>query len=97
MAFHIPGLALGGRDAALAQPERTVTSRGTLLLLHLEGVLEGGGGGEGERAAGALLLNRKLMSLSHGQKLGQLADLAFDKLFTLVQPIRSQLDNDYNS
>ena len=35
---------------------------------------------------------RKLMSLSHCQELGQLADLASDWLFPLVQePIRSQL------
>ena len=31
------------------------------------------------------------MSCSHGQELCQLADLASDRLFTLVQPIRSQL------
>ena len=37
------------------------------------------------------VLEWKLMSLSHGQELGQLADLASDWLFTLVQPIRSQL------
>ena len=37
------------------------------------------------------VLKRKLMSLSHGQELGQLADLPSDCLFTLVQPIRSQL------
>ena len=36
-------------------------------------------------------LERKLISLSHGQELGQLADLASDWLFTLVQPSRSQL------
>ena len=36
-------------------------------------------------------LKRKLMSLSHGQEWGQLAELASDWLFTLVQPIRSQL------
>ena len=34
---------------------------------------------------------RQLMSCSHGQELGQLADLASDWLFTLVQPMRSQL------
>ena len=45
----------------------------------------------------------KFMSGSHNQKLGQLADLASDWLFTCVQPIRSQLavdptlDTDYNS
>ena len=33
----------------------------------------------------------KLMICSHCQELGQLADLASDWLFTLVQPIRSQL------
>ena len=32
-------------------------------------------------------LERKLMSCRHGQELGQLADLASDWLFTLVQPI----------
>ena len=37
------------------------------------------------------VLKRKLLSCSHGQELGQLADLASDWLFTLVQPIRSQL------
>ena len=31
------------------------------------------------------------MSYSHYQELGQLADLASDLLFTIVQPIRSQL------
>ena len=36
-------------------------------------------------------LEWKLMSCSHCQELGQLADLASDWLFTLVQPIRSQL------
>ena len=36
-------------------------------------------------------LKRKLMSLSNGQELGQLADLASDWLFTLLQPIRSHL------
>ena len=36
-------------------------------------------------------LKRKFMSCSHCQELGQLADLASDKLFTLVQPIMSQL------
>ena len=36
-------------------------------------------------------LKRKLMSLSHGQAKDQLADLASDWLFTLVQPIRSRL------
>ena len=40
---------------------------------------------------GDVELKRKLMSLSHCQELGQLTDLAFDWLFTLVQPIRSQL------
>ena len=35
-------------------------------------------------------LKRKLMSLSHGQELCQLAVLASDWLFTLVQPIRSR-------
>ena len=52
-----------------------------------------------EAAAGQL--GWKLVSCSHGQELGQLADLASDCLFTLVHPIRSQpaltLDNDYNS
>ena len=33
----------------------------------------------------------KFMSCCHFQMLGQLADLASDWLFTLVQPIRSQL------
>ena len=33
---------------------------------------------------------RKLLSYSHGQGLGQLADLASHWLFTLVQPIRRQ-------
>ena len=37
------------------------------------------------------LLKRKFMSCSHGQELGQLAVLASDWLFTLVQPIMSQL------
>ena len=37
-----------------------------------------GGGGEGDN-----VLKRKLMSCSHGQELGQLADLASDWLFTL--------------
>ena len=36
-------------------------------------------------------LKRKLLSLSHGLELGQLADLAVDWLFILVYPIRSQL------
>ena len=31
-----------------------------------------------------LVLKRKLVSLSHRQELGQLADLASDRLFTLV-------------
>ena len=35
-------------------------------------------------------LEWKLMSCSHSQKLGQLADLGSDWLFTLMQPIRSQ-------
>ena len=35
---------------------------------------------------------QKLMSCSHCQELGQLADLVSDWLFTLVQPIRGQLD-----
>ena len=33
----------------------------------------------------------KFMSCSHGQEMGQLAVLASDWLFTLVQPIRRQL------
>ena len=37
------------------------------------------------------LLKRKFMSCSHCQDLGQPAALATDWLFTLVQPIRSQL------
>ena len=44
------------------------------------------------------------MSLSHGQELGQLADLASDGLLTFAQPIRSYvwlvdttLHHDYNS
>ena len=36
-------------------------------------------------------LKRKLLSLSHGQELGQLAELTSDWLFTLVQPIRGKL------
>ena len=35
-------------------------------------------------------LEWKLLSCSHCQELGQLADLAPDWLFMLVQPIRSQ-------
>ena len=37
-------------------------------------------------------LERKFMSCGHCQEMGQLANLASDWLFTLVQPIRSQLD-----
>ena len=48
------------------------------------------GGGKG-------VLKRKLTNGSHCQELGQLADLAYDRLFILVYPIRSLLDNDYNS
>ena len=36
-------------------------------------------------------LGWKLLSCSHSQELGQIADLASDWWFTLVQPIRSQL------
>ena len=39
---------------------------------------------------GLLLLGWKLLSCCQSQELGQLADPAFDWLFTLVQPIRSQ-------
>ena len=49
------------------------------------------------------MLEWKVLSGSHCQELGQLADLASNFLFTPVQPIRNQLlvdltlDNDYNS
>ena len=63
-----------------------------LLLSHLDvlfrDLLLGGGKG---------VLKRKLTNGSHCQELGQLADLAYDRLFILVYPIRSLLDNDYNS
>ena len=51
----------------------------------MEGVTDGLPGAE----VAHFLLGRKLVS--HGQKIGQLADPASDWLFTLVQPIRSQL------
>ena len=43
------------------------------------------------------MLKRKLLSLRHLHELSQLADLASDWLFTLVQPIRSQLACWHNS
>ena len=58
---------------------------------------------QGDSGSTGCGLKRKLVSLSHGQEFGQLADLATDWLFILVQPMRSQLifdlnlDNDYNS
>ena len=45
----------------------------------------------------AHLLKQKFMSWSHCQELGQLADLASDWLFTLIQPIRSQLNTCWHS
>ena len=47
-----------------------------------------GGGGEDVAFTSA---GWKLISLSHGQELGQIADLASDWMFTLVQQIRSPL------
>ena len=41
--------------------------------------------------SGVILQEWKFMSFSHGQELGQLANLASDWLFTLVQLIQSQL------
>ena len=60
----------------------TACSLGSTVLLGHEA------GGLGQECAGAddegRQLKRKFVSFSHCQELGQLADLASDRLFTLV-------------
>ena len=78
-----------GKQDYLSFPATDVNWKGSIIgeVREVVGHVEAG---NGQPFSHDLELGWKLMSCSQCQELGQLADLASDWLFTLLQPIRSQ-------
>ena len=92
------GLGADGREPVEADVQRVDVEVGLHVkvvadVVNLVGVdVQPVERGRQQEVVKLLDLKRKFMSCGHCQELGQLADLASDwLLFTLVQPIRSQL------